>query len=61
MAVLARSAKITKAGPRFHTVENGVGALVAAGVIDTPDYWLAHYRDDPSLGDLLCALGGAVK
>ena len=55
------AAKITKAGPRFHTVENGVGALVAAGVIDTPDYWLAHYRDDPSLGDLLCALGGAVK
>ena len=53
--------KITKAGTRTATPENGVGALVAAGVIDTPDYWLANYRTFPSLGALLCALGGAVK
>ncbi|WP_295757345.1 phage tail tip lysozyme [uncultured Oscillibacter sp.] len=53
--------KISKAGPRSSTPENGIGALVAAGVIDTPEYWLAHYRDYPSLGALLCALGGAVK
>lgn len=53
--------KITKAGPRSSTPENGIGSLVAAGVIDTPEYWLAHYRDYPSLGALLCALGGAVK
>ena len=53
--------KITKAGTRTATPENGVGALVAAGVIDTPDYWLANYHTFPSLGALLCALGGAVK
>lgn len=55
------AAKISKAGERSSTPENGIGALVAAGVIDTPDYWLAHYRDYPNLGALLCALGGAVK
>ena len=38
-----------------------VAALVAAGVIDTPDYWLSNYGTFPSLGALLCALGGAVK
>ena len=53
--------KITEAGPRSNTPENGIGALVAAGVIDTPEYWLAHYRDYPSLGALMRALGGAVK
>lgn len=53
--------KITKAGPRSSTPENGVGSLVEAGVINTPEYWLEHYRDYPSLGTLLCALGGAVK
>ena len=55
------AAKITKAGPRASTVENGIGSLVSAGVIDTPQYWEAHYRDYPYLGTLLCALGGAVK
>lgn len=53
--------KITKAGTRTATPEEGVAALVAAGVIDTPDYWLANYGTFPSLGALLCALGGAVK
>lgn len=53
--------KITKTGPRSSTPENGIGNLVEAGVIDTPDYWLAHYNDLPNLGALLCALGGAVK
>ena len=37
------------------------GRLVAAGVINTPDYWLANYDTFPSLDLLLCALGGAVK
>ena len=55
------AAKITKAGPRSSTLENGVGNLVVAGVIDTPDYWLAHYSDLPCVGTLLRALGGAVK
>lgn len=55
------TAKISKAGERSSTPENGIGALVSAGVIDTPEYWLEHYRDYPSLGALLCALGGAVK
>ena len=53
--------KITKAGARTVTPEEGVAALVAAGVINTPDYWLANYGTFPSLGALLCALGGAVK
>ena len=55
------AAKITKAGPRSSTPENGIGSLASAGVIDTPEYWADHYRDYPSLGALLCALGGAVK
>ena len=55
------AAKITKAGPRSSTPEDGIGNLVEAGIIDTPDYWLAHYRDIPYLGTLLRALGGAVK
>lgn len=53
--------KITKAGTRTATPEEGVAALVAAGVVNTPDYWLANYRTFPSLDALLCALGGAVK
>ncbi len=55
------AAKIKRAGIRSAAPEDGISALVAAGVVDTPDYWLAHYHDDPSLGDLLCALGGAIK
>ena len=53
--------KITKAGPRSSTPENGVGSLVAAGVINTPDYWLETYHNVANLGALLCALGGSVK
>ena len=52
---------ITRAGARTDTPESGVAALVAAGVINTPDYWLANYDTFPSLDLLLCALGGAVK
>lgn len=52
---------ITKAKPRTGTPQEGVAALVAAGVINTPDYWLANYGTFPSLDLLLCALGGAVK
>lgn len=60
--LLAKAAeKITKAGTRTATPEEGVAALVTAGVINTPDYWLANYHTFPSLGMLLCALGGALK
>ena len=52
---------ITKAGARTNTPEEGVAALVAAGVINTPEFWLANYNTFPSLDLLLCALGGAVK
>lgn len=55
------AAKISKAGERSSSPENGIGALVSAGVIDSPGYWLDHYRDYPNLGALLCALGGALK
>jgi len=61
LLLLKAAAKITRTGPRLSTPENGIGALVRAGVIDTPDYWLEHYHDDPNLGELLCALGGAVN
>ncbi len=53
--------KITKAGTRTTTVQAGVAALVAAGVINTPDYWLINYPALANLDALLCALGGAVK
>ena len=52
---------ITKAGARADTPQEGVAALVAAGVINTPEYWLANYDTFPSLDLLLQALGGAVK
>ena len=52
---------ITKAKPRTDTPQAGGAALVAAGVINTPDYWLANYDTIPSLDLLLCVLGGAVK
>lgn len=52
---------ITKAGARADTPQEGVAALVAAGVINTPEYWLANYGTFPSLDLLLQALGGAVK
>ena len=38
-----------------------MAALVAAGVINTTEIWLANYNTFPSLDLLLCALGGAVK
>ena len=38
---------ITKAKPRTGTPQEGVAALVAAGVINTPDYWLANYDTFP--------------
>lgn len=61
-ALLIKAAEvITKAGDRTATPEEGVAALVAAGIINTPAYWLANYAAFPSLGLLLCALGGAVK
>ena len=60
--LLKRAAQtITKEKPRTDTPQEGVAALVAAGVINTPDYWLAKYDTFPSLDLLLCALGGAVK
>ena len=55
------AAKIKKAGPRAASVEDGVAALVRAGVIDSPEYWLKNYKQAASLDQLLCALGGAVE
>lgn len=59
--LIKAAAKITKAGERSSTVENGVGALVSAGVIDSPNYWLDNRNACLNLGILLCALGGAVR
>jgi len=52
--------KIKKAGTRTATIQEGVTALVNAGVIDSPDYWLQNYGKLASLNHLLCALGGSV-
>ena len=55
------AAKLTKAAKRTGTVAEGVAALVAAGIIDSPDYWLANQDKVANLGALLCALGGAAR
>lgn len=55
------AAKITKAGQRSSTAANAVGSLVSAGIINSPDYWLENIDARENLGDLLCALGGAVN
>lgn len=55
------AAVITKAGTRTATPQAGITALVAAGVISSPDYWIANYGKLQNLGALLQALGGAVK
>jgi len=59
--LIKAAVKIKKAGRRTATAEEGVAALATAGVINTPDYWLANYKTIPNLDALLCALGGAVK
>ena len=41
-------------------IEAAVEKLEALGVINSPDYWLANYKNCPSLDLLLCALGGSV-
>ncbi len=52
---------ITKAGTRTKTWEEGLEALVAAGVVNTPAYWRNNINTLPNIGALMCALGGAVK
>jgi len=59
--LIKAAAKISKVGTRTGTVEEGVAALVAVGVINTPDYWLTNQNALQYLGDLLRALGGAIK
>lgn len=61
--LLGAARKATKAAPRTATAEEGITAMVAAGVINTPSYWreLLKQKKVASLDDLLCALGGAVK
>lgn len=54
------AAKTTKAGTRTATAKEGVDALVRAGVVDSPEYWLQNCGKVASLDLLLCALGGAV-
>lgn len=59
VAKLANKRNTTRAS----TVKAGVNALVDAGAMNTPAYWLdlVEKNNIPSLGDLLKALGGAVK
>ena len=59
-ALLVKAAEvITKAGTRTKTWEDGLAALVAAGVVNTPEYWRNNIFTLPNLGALMCALGGA--
>ena len=46
---------------RIDSPEESIDQLVKDGIINTPDYWLAHYQDIPDLGALLCALAWAKK
>jgi len=50
----------TRAKPRTATWEEGLAALVAAGVVNTPEYWRNNINALPNMGALMCALGGAV-
>ena len=52
--------RITRYGLRSSTANNGVDALVKAGVIDTPEYWAGLAEIVPNIGELLKALGGAA-
>ena len=53
--------KIKRTGARSATVAGGVAALVAAGVVNSPDYWMYAAAQVPNVGALLMALGGAVS
>jgi len=59
--LIKAATSITGKGVRSASVAEGVDQLVKDGIINAPDYWLEHYQDDPNLGALLCALGGAAK
>ena len=37
----------------FSEAVPAIAKLAALGVINTPEYWIAHYNDDPYLGELL--------
>lgn len=59
VAKLANKRNTTRAA----SVKAGVKALVAAGAMNTPEYWLNLVEENniPNLGDLMRALGGAVQ
>lgn len=59
--IIQATKKITKAGTRTSTPEEGIDVMVKAGVINSPDYWCNNYGKIPSLNHLLMALGGALK
>lgn len=61
--LMGAARKATKAGTRTATAEEGISALVSAGVMNTPDYWreLLKQKEIANLDDLMCALGGAMK
>ena len=59
--IIQATKKITKVGTRTSTPEEGIDAMVKAGVINSPDYWKNNYKKISSLNHLLMALGGALK
>ena len=61
--LLGAARTVTKAGTRTATAEEGISSLVAAGVMNNPDYWreLLKQKKVANLDDLMCALGGALK
>ena len=58
--LISAANKITRSGLRTGTVKQGIDALVKAGVITTPEYWLRAAEITPNVGELLKALGGSV-
>jgi hypothetical protein len=42
-------------------VKDALSLLTDAGVISSPEYWLAHYNDIANLGTLILKLADAIK
>ena len=55
------AAAIRAFAPRAESAEQGLEALVSAGVVNSPDYWTGAMEAQPNVGELIRALGGAVR
>ncbi|GHV39148.1 hypothetical protein FACS189490_02280 [Clostridia bacterium] len=46
--------------PKVLTVQGAIAALVSWGVMNSPDYWTAHYKDVRYLDELLIKMAGKL-